>query len=371
MKKKILRGILIFFLLYCIWLGYQLMVHKTYLQEQSSQFQNEIQGVYHIHTTLSDGRKPPDEVIRIAGEESLDFIILTDHGNPNFSSLKEEGWRDGLLALSGSEISVNRGHLVAMGFKTDGVRFSQHAENAASQVARQEGFTIIAHPYSKGGWSWGDLFLYSGIEVINANTMAKKNLLLSLPYLPAFLIKPDYALVRMLDTPDKNLNKWDSLTQKHIVYAYFSSDAHFLYAPLFRLFRLHLLLEEPLSFDFEKARRSVYEGLKKGRFYNAVNAAAAAKGFRFYGMSGDQQIPMGDAVSFAPPLTLYVQTPAEFKREIRLIRNGSVVMESETRDLFYEIPGPGVYRVEVYLRERTHLGRQVPWIISNPIFIRD
>jgi hypothetical protein len=32
------------------------------------------------------------------------------------------------------------------------------------------------------------------------------------------------------------------------------------------------------------------------------------------------------------------------------------------------LSGPGVYRAEVYLRERTPLAPGVPWILSNPIY---
>lgn len=371
MKKRVLRSILALFLIYSIWLGYQILTFGTHTAERPPIPGNTIQGAYHIHTTLSDGRRAPDEVIEIARNQSLDFIILTDHGNPNFLSIEEEGWKDGLLVLAGAEISTSRGHLVGLGFDVDDERFSQKAEEAASQVARNRGFTIIAHPYSRGGWSWGDVFVYSGIELMNANTMVRKNILLSLPYLPAILVKPDYALVRMLDDPEKNMRKWDSLTRDHAVYAYFSPDAHLLYGPLFRLFRLHLSLEESLPRDFEGARRMVYEAMRRGRFYNAVNAAAHASGFQFYGMREGERISMGETIGYTPPLSLHVRTPAEFAREIRLIRNGSLILETGKRDLSYEVPAPGVYRAEVYLRERTHLGKDIPWIVSNPIFIRE
>jgi hypothetical protein len=33
--------------------------------------------------------------------------------------------------------------------------------------------------------------------------------------------------------------------------------------------------------------------------------------------------------------------------------------------------GTGVYRVEVYLRDHLLLPRDVPWIVSNPIFVGD
>jgi hypothetical protein len=32
-------------------------------------------------------------------------------------------------------------------------------------------------------------------------------------------------------------------------------------------------------------------------------------------------------------------------------------------------PGPGLYRAEVYLREKTPLHPGVPWIVSSPVIV--
>ncbi len=40
-------------------------------------------GVYHLHSTFSDGRGGIEAISRAAGKQDLDFVILTDHGRPN------------------------------------------------------------------------------------------------------------------------------------------------------------------------------------------------------------------------------------------------------------------------------------------------
>ncbi|MCJ7681541.1 MAG: hypothetical protein MUP70_12500, partial [Candidatus Aminicenantes bacterium] len=180
-----------------------------------------------------------------------------------------------------------------------------------------------------------------------------------------------YFLLKCLDRPDRLLRKWDSLTTDQPVFSYFSTDAHFAYRMLFRLFRLHVQLDGPLPSEFEAAEKAVFDALREGRFYNAVDGAARPYGFRFDAKSGKTVFPMGRTIPFSQALTLRVQTPFPFRTVIRLLRNGRVVAEGESDALLHTVTEPGVYRVEIFLKERTPLGRDVPWIVSNPIFIRN
>ena len=52
---------------------------------------------------------------------------------------------------------------------------------------------------------------------------------------------------------------------------------------------------------------------------------------------------------------------------IRLLRNGKVIADLESDQLDYAISGPGVYRVEGWLKLD---GEDRPWIYSNPIYVR-
>ncbi|NIO48640.1 MAG: hypothetical protein GTN73_04260 [Candidatus Aminicenantes bacterium] len=370
-KKKILLSILALLLLYIIWLSFNILRFKTYKAPVPKPSPLEIEGVYHIHTTYSDGRKSLDEIAKLASQADLDFIILTDHGNPNYESYSSQGWKEGVLVLAGSELSVSRGHLVALDFELPSRNFSQNAEDASYEIKAGEGFTIISHPYSKTQWSWGKFMEYSGIEIVNGDTALKKNFLASIPSLPALLIKPEYTFLKMLDSPHRNLRKWDELNNLHPIYGYFSLDAHLLYLPGFNLFHLHLLLQTPLSEDFDKAKHQVYEALRKGKFYNSIHAAAHAYGFRFSGEEGGKTTPMGSTVLFDSPVTLHIKAPFPFAKEIQLVHNGKRVFRSNEESVSYEAAYPGTYRVEVHLIERSPLGKNIPWIVSNPIFLRE
>jgi len=370
-KKKILLILLALFLLYVLWLSFNLLSFKTYKAAAAKASPLEIEGVYHIHTTFSDGRKDLDEIAKLASQADLDFIILTDHGRPNYESYSSQGWKEGVLVLAGSELSVSRGHLVALDFKLASSRFSLNTEDAFYEIKSAGGFSIICHPYSRVGWSWGEFIDYSGIEIINGNSMLKRNILVSIPSLPALLLKPEYALLKMLDSPHRNLRKWDELNNLHPIYGYFSLDAHLLYRPALNLLHIHLLLQAPLSEDFDTAKHQVYEALRKGRFYNTIHAAAWGKGFRFCGEEGERITPMGSIVLYDSPVTLQIKAPFPFAKEIHLIFNGKRIFRSTEESASYEARQPGTYRVEVYLNERSPLGNNIPWIVSNPIFLRE
>lgn len=370
-KKKFLFILLALIFIYALWLSFLLLRFITYKLPSTYTSPLEIEGVYHIHSTFSDGQKHPDIIASVASLSSLDFIILTDHGNPNFESISSQGWKEGVLVLAGSELSVNRGHLVALGFDLPDSNFSQTAEEAVYQIKALKGFSIIAHPFSKVQWSWGEFIDYSGIEIINADTMLRKDIHRSLPYLPALLIKPKYALLKMLVRPEKNLKRWDLLNSQHPIFGYFSSDAHRLYRPVFSLLRLHLMLKNPLSKDFETAKCQVYDALREGRFFNAIDAAAQAKGFRFWGEKGEKRIQMGKTIVADSPIKLHIETSSPFAKETLLIHNGKAVLRSLKNTISYEAALAGTYRVEVYLKEKSPLGKNIPWILSNPIFIME
>lgn len=371
MKKKIFSlSLLVLIAIYFLWLGYHLLSFKRY--KAPLEFaDSEVGGAYHIHSKYSDGQKDVDKIVKIAALSALDFIILTDHGHPNFECLRSQGWKEGLLVLAGSELSSSRGHLVALAFDEPILSFSQNAELAAEQIQRLKGYSVIAHPYSKVKWSWGKSVPYQGLEIISGDSMLKKNFISCFPYLPALFIKPEYTLIKMIYPPYLNLRKWDELNNHHSLYGYFSVDAHLLYKPLFSLLHLHLLLEKPLPSDFETAKKKVYNTLRKGRFYNAIDAVAETRGFRFWAKKEEKTIPMGKTLILDSPVTLLVRAPFSFAKEIHLIHNGKTILRSHKRRMIFQAEHPGTYRVEVYLKEKTPLDKKVPWIISNPIFLRE
>jgi hypothetical protein len=261
---------------------------------------------------------------------------------------------------------------VAAGFKTPSSSFSHSAEEAVHQVRTLGGFTVIAHPYSKTQWSWGPPADYSGIEILSADSMLRQSLPLSLLYSPALLINPKFAFLKVLKRPEKNLAKWDSLNTNQRIFGYYSTDAHMLYRALFESLHLHIPLASPLSKDFKRAKQHVIQSLRRGNFYNAVDGAAEAKGFRFWAEQGGKFFSMGSDLPSESKTSFYASIPMGVEHEARLLRNGEPVFQSPDRSWSYRVTNKaGTYRVEVYLKERTPIKKDIPWILSNPIFLKE
>lgn len=374
-RKRLLSGLAILLGIYFLWFGSVLLRYRAgrEMPAEKRLSRREVQGAYHIHTAFSDGRRPLEKIVAAASSQGLDFIILADHGNPNRASLDSQGWKQDLLVLAGSELSVSRGHLVALGFRPPDGMFAQNAEVAAQEVAAAGGFTIIAHPFSKTRWSWGEFAGYSGIEVADSDSMLKKNFARTLPYLPALAISPRIFLLKTLVRPRQSLRKWDELAAIQPVSGYFSVDAHLAYRILFSCFRLHVLLDKPLAAEFEKARAQVLNSLRRGAFYSAVDSAKPASGFAFWLESQEGRFPMGSTVprNASAQMQLRARAAFPFAVETHLLRDGQVVLRSEGPDISFPCQNPGVYRIEIYLQGGSPLSRDFPWIISNPIYIRE
>ena len=372
--------------LYLVWLVYQIAAFRKYgpspglaraetkaspvraaspgLPSEPAQFV-ELRGAYHMHSRYSfDGKKTVEEIAAAAERAGLDFIILTDHGAPNFASFDAQRKIGRVLVIAGSEISSSRGHLVALGFNRPSGSFSQDANLAAGEVKSLGGFTVIAHPYSKISWSWGEPGDFGGIEIISLYSDIRRGWVASLLSAPLLLVNPSLALLKTLDPPTASLRKWDQLLKSDrgggVILGFYALDAHkYFYETGLSLLNLHVPLDSPVPDDFAGASRALLDALRAGRFYNAVDAAADPAGFRFWLEGG------GTA-----PAVLHVRTPYAFAHETRLLCDGSVVATGSGPDLVFTARGPGAYRVEVTLRARTPLRPDVPWILSNPILVR-
>jgi hypothetical protein len=321
----------------------------------------ELRGAYHMHTRFSDGAKTVPEVAAAAARAGLDFVILTDHGAPNLASLEAQGKIGRVVVIAGTEISSSRGHLVALGFDRPEPPFSQNADLAVREIRSRGGISVVAHPYSKTRWSWGGPLEFDGIEVLNFDSDVRRGWVKSLLDFPVLLAKPEAALLKILDPPVESTRKWDQLMESagRPLWGFYAVDAHrFFYARALAALNLHVQVDSLVPVDFPGAAAAVIEALRRGCFYSAVDGAADPAGFRFW-REGE-----GSGATL-----LHVETPYSFAHETRLLLKGRTVASATGTNLVYEAREPGAYRVEVFLRERTPLGRDVPWICGNPIMV--
>lgn len=112
-------------------------------------------GVVHSHTTRSDGKYTPDELIKLAEEKNLDFIILTDHDQ--FCEEVPESKK--MLVIPGAELTKHGGHTNIWGVKypIDNFECETYEEwNRKIEMAKEKGAVIcINHPMcSNCTWRW-------------------------------------------------------------------------------------------------------------------------------------------------------------------------------------------------------------------------
>jgi hypothetical protein len=336
--------------------------------------------VVHLHSTHSDGTGTVPEIARAAARAGADVVLLTDHDTMAARRAGEEGWYGDVLLLAGDEISPDGGnHYLAFGIDDHVRRRGLDACGVAAAVREAGGFGFAAHPFSEGsarfkrpGMPHSGLHCEAlhGIELWNfANDTGEQ--VEGIPGLIRLLATPQ----RVLDhPPERNMRGWHELCRKRRMVAIGGLDSHqygkrigpfvpvriMAYHRSFRLVRTHVLCEEAPARELERDRALVFDALRHGRCYIAVDSVAPARGFRFE--SAD--VPMGGEAP-AGMRTLHVRTPLPAR--LRVLRDGEEIARSEGTLLDVEVEEPGVYRAEAY---RTAKGRERTWILSNPIYLR-
>jgi hypothetical protein len=336
-----------------------------------AQFQD-LSCVVHLHSTHSDGTGTVAEIAAAGRANGLDVILLTDHDTLAARDRGEEGWHGSVLVLAGHEVSPkDQNHYLAFG--TDGV--VDHAGMSPAEVAaavrEAGGFGFAAHPFSVGNPKLGraakampfrDLECLDGVELWNFVGDSGEQFE-SWGDAIRFLRHPQR---RMPDLPQRNLDEWDRLGRARRVAMIGGLDAHQVgkriagHVPLrlmsyrrsFRMLTTHVLVPELLSGDLERDRAMVFDALRAGRSYIALDWRAPARGFSF--------TRMGEETTERPRLEVRLPRPAS----VRLLRDGAVVASADdAAELDHQPTEPGVYRVEARLGGRL-------WIVSNAVYLR-
>lgn len=103
----------------------------------------------HIHTSLSDGKLPPEEVAKIYKKAGFDAIAITDHWK--YCPEKE---LEGLKIFSGCEYNVGGAdtvegvmHIVGVGMKEDPeINRSASKQEIIDGIKAAGGMAVLAHP---------------------------------------------------------------------------------------------------------------------------------------------------------------------------------------------------------------------------------
>lgn len=115
-----------------------------------------LKGALHCHTTRSDGKGDPGDVMRMHKENGYDFIAITDHRRYNFDNFAPE---TGLTVIPGMEMDGNLPghgihcyHEVVIGpKKEDGNGFEQDQRFDSAKVTCAQDFQPVLDEMHKNG----------------------------------------------------------------------------------------------------------------------------------------------------------------------------------------------------------------------------
>ncbi len=327
-------------------------------------------GVMHVHSIHSDGGASLAEIAAKATQAGLDFVITTDHGNPN---RPEETLPTDPIFIAGSELATDGGHMLAVDYGTPTYNFPSDPDQATADIRSEGGFSVIAHPMNaRIPWTRWPMPPATGMEVFNGDSEWREVSWSRLArVLPLYWLNPVYFHLQMYHYPGEALRAFDREAAERPFYMFSGLDAHDNvrlsntrsihfpdYLPLFQTLRLRIPAGVP------KTREGVLKALGHGRFYLSLDGIGSGAGFAFTGSQAGRSYSMGEAM---PDLGGRLEVTTEDGSRVRLLLNGKEVATGTGR-LTAVAAAAGAYRVEVY-RSDHPFDPALPWILSNPIFV--
>lgn len=374
----------------------------------------DFRGVFHSHTFLShDSMITPDAIVRAAQKARIDFIFFSDHPAKPPKQVPPElsGVHSGVTLIPGVETS--RG-MLAWFFDTTTVDNEAKLYDEIAAVQAQGGVAAVCHPDEPRPWD--NLPPFTAMEIYNLHADAKKsNFPVSYRLWENFWSGPKYPMQMyhgLFRDPAEYLAIWDRLNQQRRIVAIAGNDAHqnngmrlivspsgtllltdtgpFKGKPMAEfknwiarhyaegrapgetLWRWDIdLYERSLGFVNThllapgQSPAELRAALEAGHAYVAFDSLVTATGFDFYYHLDDERTAMGDQAAFSTSGVFNAVLPAE--GILVLKRNGVKIAEERGSEMRYTPTQPGVYRVEGYLEA---VGQVIPWIYSNPIYLK-
>lgn len=351
-----------------------------------------VRGVFHVHSRRSDGTGSIEDIAGAAARAGLDFVVLTDHGDGTRAP-DPPAYHTGVLCVDAVEISTGTGHYAAVGMRPSPYPLGGEARDVVEDVRRLGGFGVATHPGSrKRELQWGAWEApFDAIEWLNQDSewrdeswLGMTRLLLSYP------LRGPAAIAASFRRPDDVLSQWDAVTRSRPVVALAGADAHARFAiesrrdpyrgfslpgfpsyeSSFRVFALRVELERPFSGTAAEDMQLLLGALRAGHAYTALDALAGPADFEFTATSGTMKARGGDTLVPDGPVSLRARVNAPSDAMLVLLENGRPVARATGTELTHTAAqGPGVFRVEVGLPGAPGWP-PVPWLVSNPIYLR-
>lgn len=346
-----------------------------------------VTGVYHIHSSRSDGSGSVDEIAAAAERAGLRFVIVTDHGDATRQP-DPPAYRHGVLVIDAVEINTGAGHVVALNLAgASAYPLAGDAREVIADIHRLGGWAIAAHPDSPRQnlrWRGGAQDL-DGLEWFNVDSEWRGH---EFPALAAAALRAIFrapeSVATLFRTPTATLARLDAISATRPVFTLAAVDAHARagqdvdnggasssmafhfpgYATMFRAMAQTVKLERPLSGDATADAASVLGAIRAGRSFSVVRAFIdAPAALQFWATDASGRVDYGGELPFAGDAFIHAAVPSGSRARLALTRGGKEVA-SGIDSLDFHVDNEGPYRVEARLADRA-----VPWIVSNVIRI--
>lgn len=334
-------------------------------------------GCIHIHSLHSDGTGNIEKISRDAKKAGLSWIIVTDH---NYLD-SNEGIYNGVYVLKGEEISPKtQNHYIALGINEQ-IEPDDNPQTYIDKVREQNGIGFAAHPDESVKRKndnppiiWDKTFTPDGVEIWNWFSNWADNLdsgnIFKLAY--CFLCKHDIIKNPTSDT----LEWWDNLNNNSakIIPAIGGVDAHalkirkyiipvtvFPYKTCFKTITNVILLNEPLSENFDTAKQQILTAIKQGNNL-VINRKVCDNIPDISILNADSIKSAGEAITLTDDTYLDIKT--EKITDIKVIKDCEEYANSKGKKLRIPITQSGKYRVEL-----SYSGRGYAY--TNPIKVTE
>ena len=346
--------------------------HSFYTPERSSTY---LWAAYHVHSTMSDGLLPPEGIARQARSAGVSLVILTDHGGPNLKSSAFRKVIDGVTIVGGSEASLPEGHFTFFGAaEVPLFKLPPFPPAALDDVREWGAFPVLAYPEDpRQRWRyWEDDLSPGGVEVANLFTSILRLSVMDRVLVALYYPFSKYYFLKHFFFPAESLASWDNFLRRQKTWGLLASDAHggyhvgsFLTVPVPSYAATFSLAALGMDRRYSPAPE---DAIRRGDFFNCVRGAGEPQLFEFSASHGGEKFAGGS--SLPAPADLHARVRA-LKLRVRLVlkKDGVIVREASGESMDFPEAGPGVYRVEAYLQGHPLLSSDVPWILSNPIFV--
>ena len=346
-------------------------------------------GVVHVHSFLGGHSTGTfDKLLASAEKTGLDFVVMTEHVSEFYdtSAMTLRDKHKGILFIGGNETSVKDGNrfLVVDGFRTVSAANKLATNEFIEKVHSEERLALVTYPEKFKSWD-ADI---DGIEVFSLHTNAKKMNPVTLLFdaIWSYRAYSELTLARYFKRPDSNLAKFDELTRNKKLTLFAGTDAHSnlgfhvgddsnnkwlnikfdRYETIFGLVRTHILVKDDLALNKETAM----DALKNGRAYIGFDVLSDSTGFSFTASNNEGTKTMGDEILLSEG-EIDIEAQAPQVSRFLVFQNGKRVFESgQTTKINFKPKEAGAYRIEVYLDTLGSPFDKMPWIISNPIYVR-